>query len=300
MISQNSIGYDEQIQTLLEKACLTMTQKQIQAWMKYIYEPEHMFCTWEDNQITSCLQVHERTMKFMDKQCRVSVIGLACTLPDYRQRKQFSNLLDAACQQATYNDLITITYTSMPRLFESKTFQTISNVREFWIGASLCKKGNLLHIDKNIKDLYPVYFEFMQFFDGSLIENETEFNNKINYYKNYANIISIYNDQKELRGFAIYTTKDHQAHIETIVYLDSQVIHDALTYLSLHHEVTSIKVSESERIDKLFPLHLPRAHGVIMARLNNYKLFDKWTNTDIRNIKSAFDLLEKPMWNHFQ
>lgn len=60
---------------------------------------------------------------------RVSVIGMAATLPDYRQRKQFSNLLDAAISQATYNDLLTITYTNMPKLFEAKSFQHISNTK---------------------------------------------------------------------------------------------------------------------------------------------------------------------------
>ena len=73
-------------------------------------------------------------MMFLDRQIRVSVIGMAATLPDYRQRKQFSNLLDAAISQATYNDLLTITYTNMPKLFEAKSFQHISNTKEYWIG----------------------------------------------------------------------------------------------------------------------------------------------------------------------
>lgn len=122
MICHNSVGYDAQIKDLLIKSAFNMDKKEIDAWMKYQYDPQHMFCFWQDDKITSCLQVTKRTMMFLDRQMRVSVIGMAATLPDYRQRKQFSNLLDAAISQATYNDLLTITYTNMPKLFEAKSF----------------------------------------------------------------------------------------------------------------------------------------------------------------------------------
>ena len=70
--------------------------------------------------------------------------------------------------------------------------------------------------------------------------------------------------------------------------------------LSINNEVTSILISESERFDKLFPLHFPRTDKKLMVRLNNYKLFDKFSNTNVRNAKTAYELLEKPTWNHFQ
>ena len=105
MICHNSVGYDAQIKDLLIKSAFNMDKKEIDAWMKYQYDPQHMFCFWQDDKITSSLQVTKRTMMFLDRQMRVSVIGMAATLPDYRQRKQFSNLLDAAISQATYNDL---------------------------------------------------------------------------------------------------------------------------------------------------------------------------------------------------
>ena len=278
MICHNSVGYDTQIKDLLIKSAFNMNEKEVDVWMKYQYNPQHMFCFWLDDKITSCLQVTKRTMMFLDRQIRVSVIGMAATLPDYRQRKQFSNLLDAAISQATYNDLLTITYTNMPKLFEAKSFQHISNTKEYWIGAPLCRSGNPFHIKQKAENLYPLYFQFMQYFDGSILLSE----------------------DKQPKGFAIYSTKDKQAHVETLIYFDSQAIQDLLSYISINNEVTSILISESERFDKLFPLHFPRMDKKLMVRLNNYKLFDKFSNTNIRNAKTAYELLEKPTWNHFQ
>ena len=130
MICHNSIGFDAQIKDLLTKSAFNMNEKEIDIWMKYKYDPNLMFCFWQDDKITSCLQVSKKNMMFLDQQIRVSVIGMAATLPDYRQRKQFSSLLDAVVSQATYNDLFTIAYTNMPKLFEVKSFQHISNTKE--------------------------------------------------------------------------------------------------------------------------------------------------------------------------
>lgn len=301
MILQNSIGYDDKIKALLLKGTLNMSANQIDAWMKYQYDPKHMFCLWEDDQITACLQVHERSMAFKGKQMRVSLLSLACTLPDYRGRKQFSNLLDAIIQQATYNDLVSLTYTNMPRLYESKSFQVISSTKEYWISSNQCKKGNPFHIKHTSENLYALYFEFMQYFDGSILLKENEFNQLIQYYKAlHKQIVTIYNDNQEVRGFAVYSVHDKQAHIEILIYFDTQAIQDILTYLSSNCDVTSILISENERFDKLFPEQMPRTHSKIMARLNNYKLFDKWTNSTVRNAKEAFELLDKPQWNHLQ
>ena len=271
MICHNSVGYDAQIKDLLIKSAFNMDKKEIDAWIKYQYDPQHMFCFWQDDKITSCLQVTKRTMMFLDRQMRVSVIGMAATLPDYRQRKQFSNLLDAAISQATYNDLLTITYTNMPKLFEAKSFQHISNTKEYWIGAPLCRSGNPYHVKQKAENLYTLYFQFMQYFDGSILLSEDEFNNLIQYHKSLKkSIVTMVNEDKQPKG------------------------------LSINNEVTSILISESERFDKLFPLHFPRTDKKLMVRLNNYKLFDKFSNTNVRNAKTAYELLEKPTWNHFQ
>lgn len=46
MICHNSVGYDAQIKDLLIKSAFNMDKKEIDAWMKYQYDPQHMFCFW--------------------------------------------------------------------------------------------------------------------------------------------------------------------------------------------------------------------------------------------------------------
>lgn len=44
MICHNSVGYDAQIKDLLIKSAFNMDKKEIDAWIKYQYDPQHMFC----------------------------------------------------------------------------------------------------------------------------------------------------------------------------------------------------------------------------------------------------------------
>ena len=42
MICHNSVGYDAQIKDLLIKSAFNMDKKEIDAWMKYQYDPQHL------------------------------------------------------------------------------------------------------------------------------------------------------------------------------------------------------------------------------------------------------------------
>ena len=45
MICHNSVGYDAQIKDLLIKSAFNMNEKEVDVWMKYQYNPQHMFCS---------------------------------------------------------------------------------------------------------------------------------------------------------------------------------------------------------------------------------------------------------------
>lgn len=302
MITQNAIGHRNQVEELLKKSMLNMNSQQIHTWMKYQFEPENMFCFWQDDRLTSCIQMKRRILTFNNQKISVSVIALAATLPDYRQRNQFGQLLEAAFEQSSHNDLMTLVYTNFPKLFESRSFQSISKTKYYWIAGNKCIKGNDKHIrfyNKSI-DLYPLYKEFMSYFDGSIVLTKQQFDHKLQYeIANKKSVAIMYNDDNEIRGFAIYKVLDSHVKIDMIVYLDAMAIYDLLKYLAIRNEAISFVASQDERFEKLFPFDFPRNQGTVLVRLNNYKLFSKWLGKDVRNSKQAYQEIEKPIWNHF-
>lgn len=302
MICQNAIGYSAQIEEVLIKSLLNMNADQIHAWMKYQFEPENMFCFWEDGKITACLQMKHRVLSYQNQKIAVSYISLAATLPDYRQRNQFSQLLEAALQQSSYNELMSLVYTSFPRLFETRSFSSVSKTKYYWIPGHKCTKGNDKHIhfyNESI-DLYPLYCEFISHFDGSINLNKKQLNSEIQYaIASGKKVALMYNDKDEIHGFAIYKVLNNYVKIDVLIYLEADAVLDLLRYLAIRNEAISFIASMDERFEKLFPLDFPRNQGTVLARLNNYKLFSKWIGKDIRNATQAFEELDLPIWNHF-
>ena len=302
MIFQNAIEYREQIEPLLNKAMLTMDAQQIHAWMLFKFDPSNMFCMVEENQVIACIQLKKRTLSFKGKLCQVSYIELAATHPDYQQRKCFGNLLDAALQKACCNDLLTMVYTSSEKLFESRSFIPVSRTKNYWIKANQCKQGNFKNVKKYqpSMNLYPVYLEFMSHFDGSILLDIEQFENQISYLLAcHKKIDVMYDEEGNIRGFAVYSMWQNQIHVETILYLDSDAVYDLFNSLQMICEVIQVTVSQDERFEKLFESIHSQKKNAVLVRLNNYKLFSKWIDHDVRNVVQAFAQIDTPIWNHF-
>lgn len=302
MIIQNAYDQHDQIKSLIKKSMINMTPTQVDAWMKYQFDPENMFCFWQDGKITSCLQMKRRLLKYKGQKLAISCIAFGCTLPDYRQRTHFTKLLEAALEQSTNNDIMTLVLTSFPKLFENRSFTKISKTKYYWISSHKCKKGKEANIQlyHEQEDLYPLYKEFISHFDGSIQLTKEQFDKRLQYELARKNKVALmYNASHELRGFAIYKGAVNHAKVTTLIYLDTQAIDDLFNYLSFRFNAISFVSSNDERFEKLFPYDFPRTQDTFLGRLNNYKLFSKWSDQDIRNIQQAFDEIEGPMWNHF-
>lgn len=301
MITHNSIGYDDQIKELLEKSMFNMGEEQIDNWLLFQYEPENMFCFWVEDKITSFIQTKRRILTYQGQKLAVSTIALAATLPDYRQRNQFDQLIEAVMERSSHNQIMCLVNTNFSKLFESRSFSEISKTKYYWIPSYQYHYGNdkNVHFYKKDIDLYPLYKEFISYFDGSIILSKDEFDANINYALGCKKKIALMYSEDKLNGFAIYKTMDNHIKIDVLVYLNTDAIYDLFKYLSYTTDAISFVASCDERFEKLFPSHTPRNQNTILARLNNYKLFSKWKGKEIRNAKVAFDEITGPMWNHF-
>lgn len=300
MILDNSFDKDREVRRVLSRSLIQSDPAKTQAWMKYKYDPGSMFCYIDDKKITSVLQSAKRTFVYGSQKASALVLSQACTLPDYRQRHHFNQLLEACMNNAACNHLITLVYTTSPKLFETKSFQEIAKTKTYWLEREQCIQG----IEKNVRqyrqdiDLYSLYTEFLSYFDGSILLKKEQFQKQIQYHlaSNYRIAVGL-DEHKRPQGFAVYKSDTKHTKVKILVYLNSTVILDLFSYLTNCGQSLSFTCSWSENFEQLFNGIQPRNQGSIMARLNNYNLFSTWCHKNFRHAKEAFNDLEKPSWN---
>lgn len=301
MIKNNAYGYENQIKNLLLKSMLNMDKRQVDAWMKNQFDPSSMFIHVDDDIVTSCLQLKRNVFNYQKQKCSISSFSLACTLPDYRQRGYFSELLDAAINQSANNDLLSMVYTTFPKLYESRSFSSVSKTHSYWISSKDCNRGNdrNIHSYNESMDLYPIYEAFISHFDGSIILSKKQFNQMLQYNLDCDKKIAVVMQDGIITGFAIYKVVSLNVQMDYLIYLNSKAILDIFKYFGMRYISITFTISEYERFDKILNVNFPRINGTVMARCNNYKLFSKWCNHDIRNATQIFDSLDIPSWNQF-
>mgnify|MGYP002525897486 CR=1 FL=1 len=302
MILLDTTGYDRQVNECLQHALLDKNSNQIQTWMKEFYRPENMFAAIRNDKIVSVLQMDPVTILFEGKELAASQIVLSATHPEYRQKKAYSQLVNAALTRCENNELLTMCYTEFPALFEKHGFEIVSTTRTYWMSLHNYAHGNMEHVQpyRENTNLYPVYKQFMNVFDGSIVYSKEAFQRRLHaaYYLK-EKVVTIEDDKRNLVGFAIYKHDQNSIVITCLVYLHTQALHDLFAYLSKRAASLSLTISEQERLEKYFPMDFPREKGSIMVRLNDPKLFSRWIGHDTESAKQAYARLSKPCWNHF-
>ena len=69
-----------------------------------------------------------------------------------------------------------------------------------------------------------------------------------------------------------------------------------LRFISDGYPDITVTVSQSEKLERLFPLTIPKKSAMTMARINNYELFNKLYNCKAHSPKEAFAMLKKPVF----
>ena len=106
-----------------------------------------------------------------------------------------------------------------------------------------------------------------------------------------------YFDEKNIiRGYATVLLDGREARIEEIIYQDSTAIMKLVHAAMQERSVVTLHVSQAENLSRLFPEAKQRTYPVMMARLNDPRLFSKLFSTEVRTIQEAYGLSTRPLF----
>lgn len=300
MIVRGALGKESDIFHLLEVSYPNMHQRLLETTFQKRFDPQHCLYIAEDGKIISTLQVRTAQFRFRGYLLEVSVFDQIATLPDYRRRHKMRTLLQAAMDEAAHNQLFSFVYAMNPRLFERYGFKTVHISKRYLLAAQECRKSSYQHVRTfgSAKQMAELYQQFTAHFDGYYQRDIKYYESLLDRCHNSEEKLCFYYEQGQMKGYCLYLLNNKEAYVQEIVYLDSRALKQMLSYLAQNVNDIQLIVSNKEKIERVYPLTIPRRETYLMARLNNIALFNKLYNCSVHHAEDAFELLQKPMWNH--
>ncbi|MEG2171506.1 MAG: GNAT family N-acetyltransferase [Erysipelotrichaceae bacterium] len=251
----------------------------------------------QDGRIVSTLQYHEESMAFSKRLLSIAYLHNLGTIPDYRKRGHMRKLMDATLDEVNHNYMLSIMEAYNPRIYEPFGFEVIYYQKHYNVRPQHLEKVNTVGIEINVKaeDLLELYLRYTKHFDGYLTRDEAYFEQLIECSKlsNYG-LCAYLSPHNQIDGYAFYEIVHNEVVIKEIIYMESIALLKLMKQVIGNHSNMEVIVSQSEKLEKVIPLLIPKKMSYMMARINNYDLFNKLYNVEVKNVKEAYTLLNKP------
>lgn len=286
---------------LWKQSYANQNRNDLNFYFKYIYDRGRCIVIEENQQIISSLQIHEHVLSLKGKQLKISYIYGVATHPDYRRRGYMRKLMESALDEVSHNHLITFIYGFHPKLYKQFGFETIYERKTYAIPREYLNKVSQSQVtyDANPLELLQVYQQYTSHFDGYYARNEKYYQTLLNELMMSQKQLVVYRNKKqEVCGYLIYCKKKHEIYVEEAIYLESVALLRMLKAAIQDEEEILVEVSQSEKLEKIFPLAISKKQPFIMARVNNMELFNKLFNTNVKSTAEAFESVQRPLWIH--
>lgn len=300
MINRGARGQEAEIFHLLEIAYPNIHRRMLETNFHSRFDPDHCLYIAEDGKVIATLQMIRAQLQFHGYCLEVSLFDQIATLPDYRRRHKMHDLLQAALDEASHNQLFSLMYVMNPRLFERFGFKCVHTSKRYLLASNECRRSKCtqVHTQGDSEQMLQLYQQFISHFDGYFVRNLQYYDRLLQQIKNSGEKICFYYANGVMRGYCLYLVEHQEAKVIEIVYLDSKALQQLLSYIAQNVSGVQLIVSKEEKIERVFPFAIPRREAYLMARLNNIALFNKLYNCNVHHAADAFAFLHKPMWNH--
>lgn len=251
-----------------------------------------------DNKLISQIHAQEHVLCLKGKQLVVSYLLGVATHYDYRRRGIMRDLMEMTLEDCSKNHLLTFIEAGNPKVYEKYGFETIAYRKRYVVYAKEMLRYTKTGVSQEVEvsDLANVYALFSRNFDCYYKRDVAYFQHYIELAKLQGAKICVHRDQhQKADGYALYYEKDEGIEIKEIVYLSGNILLKLMKYAMGYVPYLSVEVSKQERLEKIFKLSIPREVANVMVRINDYKLFNKLFNTQLRYAKDLVHCIQKPI-----
>lgn len=298
MIREVNKDDKQDVYTLWKQAYPNQNRNYLNFYFKHIFDKSACFVVEQDNQIVSSIQMNEHTLQLHGKQIKMSYIVGVSTLPDYRRRGNMKKLMGCVMDKASHNHLVSFIQAFNPKLYAQFGFETIYYRKMYTIHRKALQRISTAKVANSAKaeELLQAYQKFITYFNGYYSRNLQYYTQLLNELAISQKRIVVYHSrEKEISGYLIFHYKKEEVYVDEAIYTESVALSRMLKAALGNAEEIVIEVSQHEKLERIFPMVIPKKQAAIMVRINNVMLFNKLYNSKAKNAIEAFSS-NKPLW----
>lgn len=299
MILTDATGRESEIRALLKKARPRLSETEMDAWMQSACTRASIFCILEDGALQALLVLKYRTLHMGRKKARIAIISEFLCSPQWDAQTAFDLLMEPAMDAASRSALMVLVRTRHPGLLKKRGFSALSTSLQAAVPARLAREASPFcgRQWNRHEDLYPVYRQFMDNFDGSIILTPQEFDERMTSWMTTGRTCLVFEDDQGLpASFALVHQADGVLQADLLCYTSLESLKRMLSHFAALFSHARIEFTRSENLHGQFGLESEEC-GSVMLWIPDHDLVSRWSGRPCPDAASLFNPLPLPSWN---
>lgn len=255
----------------------------------------------ENGRVFSTLTRRKNDIMLNGRILKASFFLGVVTEKEFQGKGMMHELMNEALKDAERQELITLIQSADPLLYASFGFETVYKRKRYRLEKGQVQKCTLQGVSAAVsdKELMRAYAEFVSYFDGYMIRDEKYYARlRREVAAQKGQIVAYFNSDKRIEGYAILYPGDGCILVHEIVYKSSTALIKLLNVAFRMNDRLVLVTSEAEQIEKVIPGIMAENIEFMMARINDYELFNRFYGKNVKNVQEAFNLSGKPLYIH--
>ena len=252
----------------------------------------------KDDKIVASVFMNDMNISFHNKVLKSTFLSHFASHPDYRKTSAIDECMKSALEECEKKVLFTFVEADSYNFWENYGFQEACSHRFYELEHRFFENVAYKEVyeDASAEELKMIYDACMKYFDGYKNRSIHDFEIMIQEASKLNERILIARNQSKPMGYIRFVVEGKYVKVREIIYLGSNALLRLCKAALAQHDSILLELSDAERIEKMFPLAIPRKRVSIMVRCNNIPLFNKLYNCKVKTSKDAYAYSKKPKY----
>ncbi|MFV0479178.1 MAG: enhanced intracellular survival protein Eis [Anaerorhabdus sp.] len=262
------------------------------------YFPENTLVFTENGQLQAALQRYPHEIMLHDRVLKTSMIVGVTVKSEYQRLGKMRALMQTTLDHVEHQELVTLIQAYEPEIYRRYGFEMVYYHNELKISRDQIKKISNKGCSYEVESdaMMKLYASFVKHFNGFYIRDQRYFDDlKEEIDAQNGKIIAYYNEG-QLEGYATLLPRNQEVVMEECIYMNSVALTKLINLALQHRSTVLLKTSASENLKILFPDAEIERSGFMMARINDFDLFNRLYGTNVQSAKEAFSLGDKGLY----